>query len=324
MNPSDPSHVSASAAKLQQIPLKQISRNPDNPRILFRQQEMDELLDSIQRWGVQVPIAVYKKGRGYVLIDGERRWRCCMKLNLEAIPALVQEEPDRLTNILLMFNIHGLREQWDLLTIALKLREIIALIEEETGQAPTEGELSDKAGLKRGVIRRCRLLLALPSRYHEMILKELSKPKSQQVLTEDFFIEMERALTTVERAMPEVIPNRDAVRRVLISKFRDKIIDNRVHFRKIAKIARARNVEGNVSSATQALERLFERNDYSIEQAFEDSVSGAYHERDMLTRINSLIDRLRGIDPRSLDDELLEALRELERVAERLTGGGPR
>ena len=49
---------------------------------------------------------------------------------------------------LLMFNIHALREQWDLLTVALKLPKIIDLLTKEAGKAPTEREISEKTGLE--------------------------------------------------------------------------------------------------------------------------------------------------------------------------------
>jgi ParB/RepB/Spo0J family partition protein len=310
--------INAANAKLTQLPVDFIDRNPENPRIIFRPEEMNELMDSISRWGVQVPITAYRNKDRFVLIDGERRWRCCRKLNLKTIPALVQDPPDQLTNVLLMFNIHALREQWDLLTIALKLRDIIKLHVDKHGAVPTEPKLSADTGLKRSVIRRCHYLLDLPMRYHEMILKELQKPKRQQVFTEDFFIEMEKALRTVERAMPEVIPNKEDVRRVLIKKFRDNVIDNRVHFREVAKIARATNVDADPERAEEALTKLFEPNDYSISEAFEDSVSADYAERDVATRLESLIERLRRLEPDEIDAGLKKQLRELVRVAERL------
>lgn len=103
---------------LREIPPDKIKRNPENPRLFFRDEEMDTLTASIKRYGIQVPITVYADGSDFILIDGERRWRCARKLNLPRIPALVQEKPTRLENLLLMFNIHALREQWDYLTIA--------------------------------------------------------------------------------------------------------------------------------------------------------------------------------------------------------------
>src|SRR5437879_6280802 len=97
--------IDASSSLLENIPVERIDRNPENPRILFRPTEFEELLESIRRYGVQVPISVYRNKGRYVLIDGERRWRCALKLNNKTIPALIQEKPDDLTNLLLMFNI---------------------------------------------------------------------------------------------------------------------------------------------------------------------------------------------------------------------------
>ena len=239
---------------LEQIPVDTIARNVENPRLyLNRPKEMEELLESIRRYGVQVPIAVFREGKRFILIDGERRWRCAQKLNMKTIPALVQVKPTRLENMLLMFNIHALREQWDLLTIALKLKEIIDLLEWELERRPREAELSQRTGLSRGVVRRCRFLLDLPEEYRALILEELKKPKHRQQLTEDFFIEMERALRTVERAMPDVLADKDAARRTLIDKFQAEVVPNRVHFRQLGKIARAGRVGADESEkGTQA------------------------------------------------------------------------
>lgn len=103
------------------------------------------------------------------------------------------------------------------------------------GRKPSESELSDKTGLARSTLRRCKLLIDLPEEYRDEMLMELKLPRPQQKLTEDFFIEMERALTTVSRSMPKTIPNRDRVRRVLIPKYREGVIKNRTDFRYPAK-----------------------------------------------------------------------------------------
>lgn len=310
--------INATEATLQEIPVDSVDRNEENPRLVFRQQEMDQLLESIRQHGIQVPVSVYRDRRRYILIDGERRWRCALKLNLKTIPALVQDKPDRLTNILLMFNIHALREQWDLLTIALKLKDVLDLLETKNGRAPTEAEVASYTGLARGVVRRCRLLLELPEEYRQQILEELEKPKRQQKLTEDFFIEMERALKTVERAMPDVLPDKDRARQVLIQKFRADIIPNRVHFRDLARIARVRSVASDTAPAKLALKHVFSKNRYSIKQAYADSVSEAYTERDVVQRIEALIERLSTLDEGVLDDALRQRLQDLVAVATKL------
>ncbi len=303
----------ASMATLEQIRIDLIDRNPENPRLVFRPAELDDLLESIRVNGVQVPIAVYKEGKRYVLIDGERRWRCSLKLNRSSIPALVQPKPDPLGNLLLMFNIHSLREQWDLLTIALKLPRVLDLLRSKLGRSPSEREISEQTGLNRSIIRRCKLLVELPQEHKDEILEELNKPKAQQKITEDLFIEMERALTTAQRSMPTVIPDKEPVRQILLKKYKSGVINNRVHFRYIAKIARAEKVGYDTRSASKQLQKLFQDNNYSIEDAFLNSVGEAYKERDLGTRITSLLSLLEGLASEEIDDELrakLEALQQ--------------
>jgi len=318
-------HTTPAEATLAQIDVAKIDRNPDNPRIHFRQGELEQLLDSINRYGVQVPISVYREGRRYVLIDGERRWRCALKLGLETIPSLVQAKPSPLENLLLMFNIHALREQWDLLTQALKLRPIETMIEVAEGRKPNERELATRTGLSRATIRRCNLLLTMPERYLSMILAELEKPKAKQKFTEDFFIEMERSLRAVQRNMPELIQDereKDSIRRVLIDKYKTDIIQSRIHFRKISKIARATRVEADPQKAEKVLRDLFSKNSYSIERAYDDSVSEAYVERDVVTRIESLIKRLHELDPADIDEDVRVHLKSLINEAQLLLERG--
>ena len=54
---------------LAHVPLDRIRKNPENPRLFFRQEELEELQDSIRQFGVQVPISVYKQGNDFILID---------------------------------------------------------------------------------------------------------------------------------------------------------------------------------------------------------------------------------------------------------------
>lgn len=296
--------------ELMQVPIDKIDRNPDNPRIVFRSGELESLMESIRQYGVRVPISVFKRGKKFILIDGERRFRCSLKLNKQTIPAIVQEEPTPLNNLLLMFNIHALREQWDLFTIAMKLPDVIRLLKKELGKEPTERDISAKTGLLVSKVRRCRILIDLPQQYKDLILDELHKPKSKQKLTEDMFIEMERALTRVSRTMPELVEERrDEIRDVLIEKYKSETIDNIVDFRLISKMASTTKIaEEKVSDAKKALKRLFQSNNYSAREAFNDSVSSLFQEKEVLSRINSLIDRIEEFDAEEIDDELRGAL----------------
>ena len=126
---------------LQEIHPDKINSNPDNPRLIFRENEMNDLLESIREVGIKVPITVYEDGAKFYLIDGERRWRCARKLNLRGIPAIIQPKPSKLENLLMMFNIHNVRVDWDLMPMALKLGEIRNMLE-RAGQSTNPKRLA--------------------------------------------------------------------------------------------------------------------------------------------------------------------------------------
>lgn len=65
------------------------------PRLYFDPQKMERLKESIHKHGVLEPILVRPGAKGkYEIISGERRWRSCGELGLEAIPAIVRDMSD--------------------------------------------------------------------------------------------------------------------------------------------------------------------------------------------------------------------------------------
>ena len=100
------------AATVELIDPSKIEQNPDNPRLIFRLQELEELETSIASQGILVPLTLYQDGKRYILLDGERRWRCARKLGLHRVPAIIQPKPERIQNIMMMFAIHNARRDW--------------------------------------------------------------------------------------------------------------------------------------------------------------------------------------------------------------------
>lgn len=76
------------------VPIDKISFNPYQPRKFFDEQELHELAQSIQSYGVIQPIVVRQDGDYYQIIAGERRYRACKILGYSEIPALVQDMDD--------------------------------------------------------------------------------------------------------------------------------------------------------------------------------------------------------------------------------------
>lgn len=302
----------SSASRLKMVSPASIEPNPENPRLIFRQDEMESLMLSIDKHGIQVPLTVYREGGGYRLLDGERRWRCAKKLNLKTVPVIVQRKPSELQNLVLMYNIHALREQWDYYTIASKLERVISLYEVEYRTTPNESTLSELTGLTRGAIRRCQLLIDLPDRFKIMLVEELRKPKLQQRLTEDFFLEMQKALKAVVRRLPEYEPRLDEIRDTLVMKFRKKIISAVTDFRQLSRIATAVDTLGVAQrTARRALDRLFDpAGKMGIREAYEGTVQFEYDERKASRSVATLIAFLDAVESEDKEDSLDEELKE--------------
>ncbi len=89
--------VASSQEVLRDIPVTEITPNPFQPRKSFDAGSLDELKASISQYGVLVPIIVRRRGDGYELVAGERRWRACAALLRPTIPAIVRASNDRET-----------------------------------------------------------------------------------------------------------------------------------------------------------------------------------------------------------------------------------
>jgi len=73
----------------QGIPINKIVPNKNQPRQIFHDSEMDNLVQSIIKHGVLQPISVRKINNKYELIAGERRFRAAQKAKLQTIPAYI-------------------------------------------------------------------------------------------------------------------------------------------------------------------------------------------------------------------------------------------
>ena len=82
------------------ILVHKIERNPHQPRKIFREDEIQQLADSINENGQIAPIVVREIGDKYELIVGERRWRATQLLKKETISAIVIQADDKTSAVL--------------------------------------------------------------------------------------------------------------------------------------------------------------------------------------------------------------------------------
>ncbi|MFE3328688.1 ParB/RepB/Spo0J family partition protein [Streptomyces sp. NPDC059176] len=99
---------SPAGAHFAEVPLDAITPNPRQPREVFDEDALAELVTSIQEVGLLQPVVVRQLAPGrYELIMGERRWRACREAGLERIPAIVRAtEDEKLLLDALLENLH--------------------------------------------------------------------------------------------------------------------------------------------------------------------------------------------------------------------------
>ena len=129
--------------------------NPNQPRKDFDDKALRELSRVASASGVIQPIVVRRKGEGYQLIAGERRWRAAKPRGLDQVPAIVREATDAQSlELALVENL--LREDLNPMEEAEAYQRLLA----EFGW--TQEELAQRVGKDRSSIANCLRLLGFP------------------------------------------------------------------------------------------------------------------------------------------------------------------
>jgi len=157
-----PIPVSPSVETLAEIPVDRITPNPYQPRKHFDAAALDELKSSIAEFGVLVPIIVRRRGDGYELIAGERRWRACAALQKATISAIVRGSDDRQTlEVAIIENLQ--RENLNPLEEAAGFQNLVDEF------AFTQEQLAQRLGKSRPAIANTLRLLGLPDAIKAML-----------------------------------------------------------------------------------------------------------------------------------------------------------
>lgn len=156
--PGAPAAAADVGAVYREINPSDIEPNPRQPRQVFDEEALSELVHSIREFGLMQPIVVREAAgaeRRYQLVMGERRWRAAQAAGLVTIPAIVRETADNdLLRDALLENIH--RAQLNPLEEAAAYQQLL----DEFGV--THEELAGRIGRSRPVISNMIRLLRLP------------------------------------------------------------------------------------------------------------------------------------------------------------------
>ena len=146
-----------------EVKITEVMPNKDQPRKFFDEEKLQALADSIQEHGLIQPIVVTKKGDGYVIVAGERRWRAAKKAGIKKIPVLIRDYTDlAVREIALIENLQ--REDLNPIEEAMAYRQ---LMDEHN---LTQEEISVRIGKSRSAIANSVRLLTLDDMTREKLI----------------------------------------------------------------------------------------------------------------------------------------------------------
>jgi len=224
------------ASDFRQIPVDLIIPNPNQPRLVFDEDALQSLSQSISLHGVITPLSVRRIKGGYELISGERRLRASKMAGLKTVPCYIIQTDARESSFMAMVeNIQ--RRDLDFFEEALSLRCLIekygltqAQAAEQVGR--TQSSVANKLRLLRlspetveavrtfGLTERhARALLTLPDELQELTARHIGEQKlnvaeSEQYISSLLFSSCPAAAEKVESGQmpsafaeaPDILP----------------------------------------------------------------------------------------------------------------------
>ena len=180
--------------KILSLPINEVEPNRNQPRKRFDEEALEELAESIKRYGLIQPIIVTKKDDYYEIIAGERRWRASKKAGLKEIQVIVREDDERKNKeISLIENIQ--REDLNAVEKAMGMK---VLMEE---YSLTQEQISKILGKSRSSIANTVRILNLDKRVLELAKEgKLTEGHCRALLAiQDGDKQLEMALRIIER-----------------------------------------------------------------------------------------------------------------------------
>ena len=157
--------VDEKISKLQELEVDAIEPDADQPRRMFKEDQLEALAGSIKEHGVLQPIVVTKSGKKYKIVAGERRWRASKLAGKKKIPAIVRSLSDQ--------------NRLELSLIENVQREDLNAIETATAYAKlksqfnmTNAEVAKRVGKSESAVINTMRLLTLPEDAKRMMVEK--------------------------------------------------------------------------------------------------------------------------------------------------------
>jgi ParB family chromosome partitioning protein len=188
------------------VHIDRIEPNPEQPRMVFEQEALDELAASIREHGVLQPILVRPIGPNtYQLVAGERRWRASRQAGLTTIPAMIEDiDDDTALEIAIIENLQ--REDLTPLDEAAMFDRMI----HQHGYSIRK--LADKLGKDKGYLENRLRLADAPPEIRELVsLRKDSLSHAYELLKVDDPKKRRRLAAQVARGELTLIKLRDKI-----------------------------------------------------------------------------------------------------------------
>ena len=192
----DASSIEVEGGRLRMVPLSAIEPNKDQPRREFDEEKLQQLADSISRYGVLQPLLVRDMGNGrYQLLAGERRWRAARLAGLTELPVQLKElEAQGVLEVALIENLQ--REDLNPMEQAGGYRRLM----EEFSL--TQEEVAARVGRSRPAVANTLRLLSLPKTIQDMVQEgALSEGHGRALVGLDESVSLPLALQACEQGL---------------------------------------------------------------------------------------------------------------------------
>lgn len=207
------------------------------------------------------------------------------------IPVNIVDPPTPAANMLYMFHVHNLREQWDLMPTALSLRILMDEL-----KVTEDSKLADLTELSEPNVKRCKILLSFPEKYQQMMLNA----DPQRRLKANLFIEMHPVLNLYKELKNEIGPKktRDQLTDLFIAKYRAREIASVIHFRKILEAHDLLGDTDRRDEVVRAARRLITDKKAKIKTLFDPLIAEEKQVQDATELCQEFVSKLRKLKVR--------------------------
>lgn len=148
-----------------EVSIELVRPNPDQPRMHFNKEELEELSSSIKKDGLLQPILVREVNDGYEIIAGERRWQACKLAGMEKVPVRIKDADDmKVLELALIENLQ--RSDLNPIEEAYGYKRMM----ERSGR--TQSEVAAAVSKGRSTIANALRLLDLPEEAQQLLYEE--------------------------------------------------------------------------------------------------------------------------------------------------------